>query len=37
MEARAINICWSKPPPEYAKDLEEDETPLQTYEVEYKL
>jgi len=36
MEARAINICWSRPPPEYAEDSEEDETPLRICEVEYK-
>ena len=36
MEARAINICRSRPPPEYAEDLEEDETPHQTYEVDYE-
>jgi len=35
-KARAINICQSKPPPEYAEDSEEDETPLWTCEVEYK-
>ena len=27
VEARAINICRSGPPPEYVEDLEEDETP----------
>jgi len=36
MEARAINICQSGSPPEYAKDSEEDKVSLQTYEVEYK-
>jgi len=36
MEARAINVCRSGPPPEYAEDSEEDETPLQIYEVEYE-
>jgi len=36
MEARAINVCRSRPPPEYAEDLEEDETPLRICEVEYK-
>ena len=35
-EARAINICRSRPPPEYAEDSEEDKTPLQMYDVEYK-
>jgi len=28
MKARAINACRSGPPPEYAEDSEEDETPL---------
>jgi len=36
MEARAINVCQSGPPLEYAEDLEEDKTPLQICEVEYK-
>jgi len=36
MEARAINACRSGPPPEYAEDSEEDETPLQICEVEYE-
>jgi len=36
MEARAVNTCRSGPPPEYAEDSEEDETPLQICEVEYK-
>ena len=36
MKAKAIKICWSRPPPEYAEDSEEDETPLQTCEVEYE-
>jgi len=36
MKARAVNICRSGPPPEYAEDLEEDETPLQICEVEYE-
>jgi len=35
-EARAINICQSRLPPEYAEDSEEDETSLRTCEVEYK-
>jgi len=26
-ETRATNICQSRPPPEYAEDLEEDKTP----------
>jgi len=36
MEARAINVCRSGPPPEYAEDSEEDETSLRIYEVEYE-
>jgi len=36
IEARAINVCRSGPPPEYAEDSEEDKTPLRIYEVEYE-
>jgi len=36
MEARAINICQSGPPPEYVEDLEEDKTLLRICEVEYE-
>jgi len=36
MEARAVNVCRSGPPLEYAEDSEEDETPLQICEVEYE-
>jgi len=36
MEARAVNVCRSGPPPEYAEDLEEDEILLQICEVEYE-
>jgi len=36
METRALNICWSGPPPEYAEDSEEDETPIRTHEAEYE-
>jgi len=36
MEARAINICQSRPPLEYVEDSEEDETSLRTCEVEYE-
>jgi len=36
VEARAVNVCWSRPPPEYAEDVEEDETPLQACKVEYE-
>jgi len=35
-EARAVNVCRSRPPPEYAEDPEEDKTPLQVCEVEYE-
>jgi len=35
-EARAVNVCRSGPPPEYAEDSEEDKTPLQVCEVEYE-
>jgi len=28
IETRALNICWSGPPPEYAEESEEDETPV---------
>jgi len=36
IEARAVNVCWSESPLEYVEDSEEDKTPFQTYEVEYK-
>jgi len=36
MEARAVNVCRSRPPLEYAEDSEEDETPLRICEVEYE-
>jgi len=36
VEARAVNVCRSGPPPEYAEDSEEDETPLWICEVEYE-
>jgi len=36
METRALNVCQSGPPPEYAEDSEEDETPIQTREAEYE-
>jgi len=36
MEARAVNVCQSRPPPKYAEDSKEDEIPLQTCKVEYK-
>jgi len=36
MEARAINICRSRPLSEYAEDLEEDKTLLWIHEVEYE-
>ena len=37
IETRALNICWSGPPPEYARDLEEDEISIWTCETEYEL
>jgi len=36
VEARAVNICRSRLPPEYVEDLEEDKTPYWTYEVDYQ-
>jgi len=36
METRALNVCQSGPPPEYAEDLEEDKIPIRTCEVEYE-
>ena len=36
MEARAVNVYQSRPPPEYAEDSEEDETSLRICEVEYE-
>jgi len=36
MEVRAVNVCRSGPPLEYAEDLKEDKTPLQIGEVEYE-
>jgi len=36
VEARAVNVCRSRPPLEYAEDSEEDETPLRICEVEYE-
>jgi len=36
MEVRAINVCRSGPPPEYAEDSEKDKTPLQICGVEYE-
>jgi len=36
METRALNICRSRPLPKHAEDSEEDETPVQTGEIEYK-
>jgi len=35
-EVRAVNVCRSGPPPEYAEDSEEDETPLRICRVEYE-
>jgi len=36
MEVRAINICQSRPPLEYAEDSEENETSFRICEVEYE-
>ena len=36
IETRALNVCRSEPPLEYAEDSEEDETPIQTHEAEYE-
>jgi len=36
VEVKAVNVCRSGPPPEYAEDLEEDETPLRICEIEYE-
>jgi len=36
METRALNVCWSGPPLEYAEDSEEDEASVWTREAEYE-
>jgi len=36
MEVRAVNVCQSRPPPEYVEDSEKDETLLQICEVKYE-
>jgi len=36
METRALNVCRSRPCPEYAEDAEEDEAPVWTREAEYE-
>jgi len=36
IEARAVNICQSRPSPEYVEGSEEDGTPLQICKVEYE-
>jgi len=36
METRALNVCWSRPSPEYAEDSEEDKAPVWTREAEYE-
>jgi len=36
VEAKAVNICRSRPSPEHVGDSEEDEMPLQICEVEYE-
>jgi len=36
METRALNVCRSRPLLEHAEDSEENETPVQTGEIEYE-
>jgi len=36
METRALNVCQSRPPLEYAEDSEKDKAPIQTCKVEYE-
>jgi len=36
METRALNVCRSRPCPEYAEDSEEDEAPVRTREAKYE-
>jgi len=36
VKVKAVNVCRSGPPPEYAEDLEEDETPLRICEIKYE-
>jgi len=36
METRALNVCQSEPPPEYAEDSEENKIPIRTHEAEYE-
>jgi len=36
VEVKAVNVCRSGPPLEYAEDLEEDKTPLRICEIEYE-
>jgi len=36
IEVRAVNVCRSGPPPEYAEDSEEDKIPLRICGVEYE-
>jgi len=36
IETRALNVCQSRPPLEYAEDSEEDKAPVWTYEAEYE-
>jgi len=36
MEAKAVNICRSRPLPEHVEDSEEDETPVRAGEIEYE-
>jgi len=36
METRALNVCQSRPPLEYAEDSEEDKTSIRTREAKYE-
>ena len=36
METRALNVCRSRPSPEYAENSEEDKAPVWTREAEYE-
>ena len=36
IKTRALNVCQSRPSPEYVKDSEENEAPIQTHEAEYE-
>jgi len=36
IETRALNVCQSEPPPEYAENSEEDKIPVWTHKAEYE-